>query len=343
VGRTGARGTVGVIVNPVAGRDIRRVAARGGVSTSQDKRNRIARAVVGAVAAGVRRIIVMDEPFRVGSGAVADLRLDAEIEVLDVGARLDSGDTRRATEAMRSAGAQVLIVLGGDGTNRTVAQQWPDATLVPLSTGTNNVFPSMAEATVAGAAAGLVATGRVERGAVAPRAKIVHVALPDGGDDLALIDAVHLHGDFVGNRMPFDADRIRLLVLSRSEPAAMGASAVGGLTHPCDARIDAGVVVWCGPGGRPVHTPIAPGLYAAVPVLSAESLPLDHPVTVAGPGVLAFDGDRERWLDEGEVATFTVRRDGPRVVDIEAVMRRAAEQGLFVGRSPGDGADPPTG
>jgi hypothetical protein len=180
-----------------------------------------------------------------------------------------------------------------------------------------------------------VATGRVDRDGVAPRAKVVHVRLPDGGDDLALIDAVHLAGDFVGNRMPFDADRIRLLVLSRSEPCAMGVSAVGGLTHPCDARTDAGVVVWCGPGGRPVHTPIAPGSYAAVPVLSAESIPLDHPVAAEGPGVLAFDGDRERRLDNGEVATFTVRRDGPAVVDIEAVMRLAAERGLFVGRSPG--------
>jgi hypothetical protein len=37
------------------------------------------------------------------------------------------------------------------------------------------------------------------------------------------------------------------------------------------------------------------------------------------------------------VATFTVRRDGPSVVDIEAVMRLAADRGLFVGRPPGEG------
>ena len=46
-----------------------------------------------------------------------------------------------------------------------------------------------------------------------------------------------------------------------------------------------------------------------------------------------------RWeiTSRGESATFTVRRDGPSVVDIEAVMRLAAERGLFIGRSPGDG------
>ena len=60
---------------------------------------------------------------------------------------------------MRARDVSVLVTLGGDGTNRTVCGVWPEATLVPMSTGTNNVFPSLTEPTVAGAAAGLVATG----------------------------------------------------------------------------------------------------------------------------------------------------------------------------------------
>ena len=54
-----------------------------------------------------------------------------------------------------------VLVLGGDGTHRVAAQAWPEAPLVAVSTGTNNVFPEMLEATAAGAAAGLVASGRV--------------------------------------------------------------------------------------------------------------------------------------------------------------------------------------
>ena len=84
-GRSSVNGTVGIIANPVSGRDVRRVAARGAVSTTEDKRNRIARAVIGAVTAGATRIVAMAEPFGIATGALTDLRINAEIEIVDVG------------------------------------------------------------------------------------------------------------------------------------------------------------------------------------------------------------------------------------------------------------------
>ena len=151
--------SVGIIANPVSGRDVRRVAARGGVSTAEDKRNRISRAVIGAVTAGANHIIAMQEPFQIATGALADLNVDAELEILDVGANVSPLDTAKAAQAMRNRGVSVLITLGGDGTNRTIAKVWPDVTLVPMSTGTNNGFPNLVEPTVAGAAAGLDCEG----------------------------------------------------------------------------------------------------------------------------------------------------------------------------------------
>jgi hypothetical protein len=95
----------------------------------------------------------MKEPFNIATGALADLNVDAELEILDIGANVSPLDTAKAAQAMRDRGVKVLITLGGDGTNRTIAKVWPDVTLVPMSTGTNNVFPSLVEPTVAGAAA----------------------------------------------------------------------------------------------------------------------------------------------------------------------------------------------
>ncbi len=322
--------TVGIIANPLSGRDVRRVAARGGVSSPQDKRNRIARAVVGAVNAGARRVLLMHEPFEISTGAVADLHLDADIEVIDVEARLDAGDTERATRTMREEGVGALIVLGGDGTNRIIARTWPGCVLVPMSTGTNNVFPTMVEATVAGAAAGLVVSGAVPTDEVAPRAKVVEVGAGEtSGPDLALIDAVHLVDDFVGNKMPYEPDSIRTLVLARAEPAAIGVSSIGGLSLPCPADADHGVLVRCGPGGHALRAPLAPGLYRTVHVISATELPLGMAVDVEPPGILAFDGDREIRLSEGP-ATLTVTRNGPRVVDVARAMAWAAESGVFL-------------
>ena len=320
--------TVGVIANPLSGRDVRRVAARGGVTTSQDKRNRIARAVVGAVTGGAERIVVMAEPFRIATGAIADLHLDCDYEILDVKPNLSPQDSEKAAIAMRDMGVETVIVLGGDGTNRTISKVWPDVTLAPMSTGTNNVFPSMAEATVIGAAAGLVASGRISRERVAPQVKVVR-AITGRGDDLALIDAAHLVDDFVGNRMPYEPDTIRTIVMSRTEPASIGVSSIGGLTLPCSAEVDHGVLVRCGPGGRPLRAPVAPGLYRTVHVLESRPLPIGETVAVEAPGIIAYDGDRETRLRDGDV-TLTVRRDGPHVIDVEHAMAIAATEELFM-------------
>lgn len=329
---------MGVIANPLSGRDVRRVAARGAVTTSQDKRNRIARAVVGAVTGGATRVIVVAEPFRIATSAIADLHLDARLDVLDIGARLDAGDTHRAASAMRDEGAGAVLVLGGDGTNRDIAHAWPDAVLAPMSTGTNNVFPTTIEATVVGAAAGLVASGRIATADVAPVAKVVR-ATTGTGDQLALIDAAHLVDDFVGNRMPYEPDSIRSIVMSRTEPASIGVSSIGGLTLPCGADDDHGVLVECGPGGRPLRAPVAPGLYRTVHVREVRTLALDEEVALAAPGIVAYDGDRITRLREGEV-TLRVRRDGPRVIDVGAAMRIAAERELFVTDDAAAGDDP---
>ena len=327
-------GTVGIIANPVSGRDVRRVAARGAVSTTEDKRNRIARAVIGAVTAGATRIVAMAEPFGIATGALTDLRIDAEIEIVDVGATVSPTDTVRAVEAMRARNVSVLVTLGGDGTNRTVCGVWPEATVVPMSTGTNNVFPSLTEPTVAGAAAGLLASGVVDPAACAPRSKLITVGLhtgvpPDGWTEIALVDAVTLADDFVGNRMPADGALLRQVLVSRAHPASIGLSSLAGLLRPCPFDEDAGVLVECGPGGRPMRVALAPGLYRTVPVLDHRRIELGEAVELRGPTVLSLDGDRERTIGADEAATAEVQRCGPRVVDVERALELGAAAGVF--------------
>ena len=342
-------GTVGIIANPVSGRDVRRVAARGAVSTTEDKRNRIARAVIGAVTAGANRIVAMAEPFGIATGALTDLRIDAEIEIVDVGATVSPADTVRAVEAMRARDVSVLVTLGGDGTNRTIAGVWPDATLVPMSTGTNNVFPSLTEPTVAGAAAGLVASGVVDPAVCAPRSKLITVTLaagppaegvpptgspaervpPDGWSEIALVDAVTLADDFLGNRMPVDGAQMRQVLVSRAHPASIGLSSLAGLLRPCPFDDDAGVLVECGPGGQPLRAALAPGLYRTVPVIGHRNVELGEAVELRGPTVLSFDGDRERTISAAETATAVVQRNGPRVVDVDRALEMGAAAGVF--------------
>lgn len=331
-------GHVGILANPMSGRDVRRLAARASTTTVEIKRDQVARAAIGAVAGGAKQLSVLREPFRISVSAVENLGLDAEITVLDVGAELGAADTERATLRLREAGCGALVVLGGDGTQRVVARAWSDAPLVPLSTGTNNVFPVSVEATAAGAAAGLVAAGRVPLEDVAHPVKAVHVEIEGEAPDLALVDAALLVDDAVGNFMPFDPGKLRALVLARAEPAAVGMSPIGGLLVPCGEDDAFAVEVRCeGPGGAqaPGHTllaPVSPGLFRPVRVREARRLALDASVEVRGPGVLALDGDRARTLAPGQRARLWVARDGPRRIDVGAALERAARDGLFVDR-----------
>ncbi len=340
-----ASGPLGVIANPMSGRDVRRLVGRAQMQTPDAKRNQLQRAVVGAAAAGVERVLLVRDLFRVSERAVDLLRVGAEIEFLDIG-KLETqpSDTLRAVQAMREAGCTALLVLGGDGTQRLVAEAWPEAPLLPLSTGTNNVFPETVEPTTAGAAAGLVASGRVKLQEVAWRAKLVRARFEEGTRSVAVIDAVLVADDHPGSLMPFDPEKIRRMVLSRADPASVGMSPIGGLIQPCEARDDFGVVVDCtapGEGGRPLLAPVSPGLYRTAHVASVRCLPLGREVVATGPGVLELDGDRVRRLAPGERVWLGIERTGPWVIDSRTALQVAARDGLYRDRHWHDASDGP--
>ncbi|CAN5533693.1 NAD(+)/NADH kinase [soil metagenome] len=314
---------LGLIANPLAGRDVRRLVANASTTSLVDKVTRLRRVLVGAVEAGVNTVLVQPDPSRICARALDPLQLDPEVEEVAIEQRFDESDTVAAASAMRSAGVGAVVALGGDGTSRAVALGWPDVPLVALSTGTNNVFPIAFEATVAGMAAGLVATGRVPVDAASRAAKVVRLVLPSGARDVALVDVSLLDEPVLGSLLPARPEALRLLVLSRAEPASVGMSAIGGLVEPCGADEDAGVAVVLGTGGRAVRAPLAPGLYEDVPVLRCERLALREELSIGGPGVLSLDGDRRHLLGPDDEVSLRVVRDGPRVIDVERAIRAA--------------------
>ena len=127
-----SQGTLGIIVNPHSGRDARRLFARAGTSTVEDKRNQVTRIVVGAAAAGVRKVLLSRDAFRIASAATDALALDVECELLDLETTGRGIDSQNAARAMREAGCTAIVALGGDGTSRAITQAWRDVALLPL-------------------------------------------------------------------------------------------------------------------------------------------------------------------------------------------------------------------
>lgn len=298
---------------------------------NQEKRAIVRRAIVGALASGVRDFRYMPDTHGITAAAADEFGDEATFVPVESSRTASTLDTVRAAEALQAEGCGAVITLGGDGTNRAFALGWRDAPLVPVSTGTNNVFPTMVEATVAGAAAGLVATGQVPLESVAAQVKAIHVEIAGERDDLALVDAVLAMDRFVGSRAIWGGERLREAVLTRAEPSAVGITSIGGLLAPLTPDEDEALHLTLGPGegGVSVLAPIAPGLYEPIAVRAHERLALGEPVSLTGPGVLAFDGERERVLKPGQAATLRVARDGPWVVDVRAALNRAACEGLY--------------
>ncbi len=329
---TGApAGAVGIIANPSSGKDVRRLVARASVFDNQEKQAIVRRALSGIEAAGPRcRVAFLDDPHGITRRALADAGVHLTAEPVPATRTASAMDTVSAARSLRAMGASVVLTLGGDGTNRAVAQGWPDAPLIAISTGTNNVFPSLLEATVAGAAAGLIASGHVALEEVAGQRKLIRIRIEDQPDDVALIDAVLSAERFLGSRALLDPAALRTVLLTRADPAAVGMTALGGLLSPLDDERDEGLLMELGSRGDDLLAPIAPGYYRTVTVASRRSVRFGEAITVTGPGVLAFDGERERELKPGQTASLWVERTGPRVVDVARTLRLAAERGAFL-------------
>ena len=319
-----SRRAVGFVANPASGKDIRRVTARASVFDNQEKTAMVRRCLIGVRALSDAPIRYLADANRLVESALAELGIDAEAVDVEVTGR--AVDSTNAAQAMRGAGA--VVTLGGDGTNRAFAKGWLDAPLIPLSTGTNNAFPVMREATTAGAAAGLLASRRFPLQAVAEQAKVIHADIEDETPDIALIDAVLTTDRFIGARALDDPAKLIAGMLTRADPAGVGMTSVGGFARPLSEREDAALMLTFDPSSRHrVVAALAPGRFESIGLAEARSATLGEPMQLTGPGILAFDGERERVLGPGQKATLRALRDGPWVVDVTRVLTRAVACG----------------
>ena len=333
----------GIVANPLSGRDIRRLVTQASVFPTAEKANMIQRMLTALEAVGVHRVLLSTDlggisaaVFRAAmrrrgqSGSGPDTRWP-EVEFLDgQPIRQTAQDTVDAVRRMVTAGARVIVCLGGDGTARVTASAAGDVPMLALSTGTNNAFPAVREATIAGLAAGLVATGAVPADGVVTHAKLLEVRAGDRAET-ALIDVAVSTQRHVGTRAVWDPATLTQLFCAFAEPDVIGLSSVLGQLSPVARHEPHGVTARLAPeADAQVLAPIAPGLVMPVGVREIERMRPGsvHPVD-ARAGVIAVDGEREITFGPGERPTVRLRIDGPRCVDVSAVLAASARLGLL--------------
>jgi hypothetical protein len=321
---------VGIIANPASGKDIRRLVAHGSVFDNHEKANIVRRVLLGLEAVGIERAWIMPDSFGIGARALDGVRLKSlQASVLDMSVTFTSLDTSRAARLMVDAGVGCLVTLGGDGTNRLVAQASGAVPLMPISTGTNNVFPTTVEATLAGLAAGLVARGLAE--AAVESAPCLEVHRAGAAPDIALVDVAVYDEPFVAARALWDPTRILEVVLARVAPGSIGLSSIGAHLG-LGSCVDGGLYLRMGNGGQRVIAPIAPGLVTSVNVTEYRALHGGDEVRLWQPQAftLALDGEREVALRGATEVCVRLKPDGPLVVDMRRAVAVAAQAGIFV-------------
>jgi predicted polyphosphate/ATP-dependent NAD kinase len=352
---------VGIIANPASGKDIRRLVAQATVVDNQAKISIIRRILLGLEAMGVARTLIMPDIGHLGRLAMARYKVSGtlasvttrvpgtsmQVELLDMPWIGDADDSVRAAQLLRDMGAACIITLGGDGTVRAASKGAGEVPILPISTGTNNIVPTMVDGTVAGLAAGALATGIVARETVTSRHKWIEVS-PDHGDvDRALVDVAVARGRFTGARALWAVEDLRHIIVTRADPSTVGISALAGALHPLMPSEPKGLALTLTAStdaehvGRRVRGLLGPGLIVEAHVQELRIIEIGETLSIAAGHtganarvvpdalVLALDGEREITLRPDQQATVRLRDDGPWLVDARAALLDLAHRGLL--------------
>lgn len=326
--------SIGIIANPASGKDIRRLVSYATTIDNQEKVNIVKRIVLAAQALGVDTVWFMPDTFQIGWTVISDLsrdeKLKAECRILDMPLTATPADTTAAAAQMEQMGVGCVVVLGGDGTSRAAAKGIRQMPLLPLSTGTNNVYPAMTEGTVAGMAAAVtVQLPESERCCI--QDKRIDVSLNGKFADIALIDAVISDDLWVGSKAIWDPKKLRHIFVTRCHPASIGFSSVGGCLHVVKDTDDYGLAVDMESPGEKLLAPIAAGVLSPIEIGRARRMSIGVPqhIVLKSGCMVALDGERELHGYQGDTLSFTITKKGPyRVLTTEA-LEKAARCGFF--------------
>lgn len=326
--------SIGIIANPVSGKDIRRLVSYATTIDNNEKVNICQRIVLAAQEFGVEECVFMPETFMIGpkvqDNLISDGKMKAKIRTLDFPIDASVRDTVTSAAMMEKMGTGCIVILGGDGTSRAAMKSIVNTPVISVSTGTNNVYPTLMEGTVVGMAAAAVAR-MPDPYAACVRDKRIEVYINGQFRDIALIDAVVSADFFSGARAIWNPERIRRIVVSRCHPATIGFSAIPGAYVIVRDTDPFGFAVTLGEGGERVLASIAAGVLTRVGIHDPRRLALGEPYTFVAEErcMIALDGEREIPVAPGDSVRMTVTGNGPWRVLPRKALEEAQRLGMY--------------
>jgi predicted polyphosphate/ATP-dependent NAD kinase len=299
---------VGIIANPASGRDIRRLVAHGSVFDNAEKVNIVRRILLALNNLELDKVYIMPDSFGIGSEAVNGLwgeekeNFKLDVNILDMTITSTAEDSFEAALLMEEKNVDVIIVLGGDGTNRVVVKALKKTPILSLSTGTNNVFPIMAESTMLGLAAGLFTKfTEAERQKVKRPIKCINIIKDGEKVDLALIDAVIVNESYIGSRALWHPEHLEEIFVTRSTSHDIGIVSIAGRLAEVKKTDEGGIFLRVGENGKVVKAAIAPGVIKNIPIAEWRRVEQDEIIVLESKRrIIALDGERELVVKKNE-------------------------------------------
>lgn len=317
---------IGVIVNPSSGKDIRRIVSYADSVGHMEKMNLLLRAVIAAESKGIEVIYFMPDPQGLARAIQARLKKDGGpweiIKILDFRPMGKATDTVKAVAEFERLECLAIVVMGGDGTSRDIAQTGTKIPILPISTGTNNVYPESVEGTIAGMVLGVVA---MDAESLAMRQdKRIRVRVNDGEEWIALVDVVCSNQTEIASRAVWSPDDIRWLAVTRATPASIGLSSIIGQWEYLSPEEPGWIFFECGSQGISRLSPIIPG--RMIPIgkvsLSRHTCKEIKEWRADRGGTLALDGERMVRLRKGDLVRIQVDQGGPTRILVEETLKR---------------------
>ncbi len=132
--------TVGIIVNPNSGKDIRRLVSSAFVVPQQYKSNELIKLYEGLSSQGVNKVFMMPDFSDVSKRAREKYSNLIETEILKTRNLDDESTTIESAKQMNNLELDCVIIFGGDGTARLASKYLNQTPILAISTGTNNLF-----------------------------------------------------------------------------------------------------------------------------------------------------------------------------------------------------------
>jgi len=310
----------GVLINPDAGKDVRRLLCSASFVSNFVKIELGKRVVLGLDAAGVDEIYVMHDNSGLGEDVVTALegRVSSKLDLIPTRSTGTALDTVEASAKMRELGVKSLVVVGGDGTLRAAFKGAPNIPLATVVAGTNNVTGTYYDPTLVGYVAGLVALGKVSMEEGVRKANLLEVFVNGERRDLAVVDVAVLETPYIGAKAILDVDCVKYAVFSKGEPTDVGLASVLGFLKPTPFGSDEGFFIEFGcEGGFAVKAVVMPGLFKTLYVRRIQNLKVGESVRIPpGEYTLALDGEREVEVGRDDEVKIVLSREGPLLIDV---------------------------